>query len=312
MTQTPTTPADTEPEEGQQFDFQSLLPKNPKKALGAAKYIKVSDVWSRYPFRPPDADTRLSIQEHGVLVPILVRENQGPDGQPFELVEGARRVWCSREFDFPTIPSVTLADGDQAAAALTMATTRSDNPAAELYFIEDLIQRGASQKDILKLTRMPTATIRKRLSLQNLIARLREPFDRGEIPANVAEGCAKLPKETTQVRLAELFEGRDPHKLTIADVRAERTAGRQGQADQLGLGDEGDSDEGYLSRDDLVEAFDLLWQECRRNGISIRDDAWVTISGALESLGLIDDAESAGEKVPAVSGGYVKELDDAR
>lgn len=292
--------------------IQPLFPSNPKKPLSGIKYIDVADVWVPYPVMPPDPPLIESVHQMGVLEPIAVRENER-DGKPYQVIDGARRVQLTIDNGWKQIPA-SIRSGDAYATALSTHTTRSDNPAAELFMIEDLISRGLGQREILSATRMPIATIRKRLGLQRLVPRLREPFDRGEIKVNIAEAAAKMP-EPTQLRLAAKFEaaqykdGVEYHRLTVADIKEERQAQRQDQASQAGLPDAGDDDD-FVSRADVVEAFTVLWEEVKRNGLSIKDEAWEVISNVLEGLGLEESTDEVGEKVPAVPGGYVKELAD--
>lgn len=288
--------------EGSEPDILELFPTKPTRTLAGFKYIDVADIWSPYPIRRADSGLRTSVKQFGVINPIQVMD-QERDGRKFRLVDGQRRLSAVQEEGLKKIPAVFVADGDPCAVSLTQSATDDDNPAAELFFIEDLIQHGYSQKQIQTATRLSAGTFKKRLRLKALIPRLRDPFDRGEIAVAVAQGCADLPV-TTQERLAALFEQRsqDPDYsgpcLTAKDVREERQAARQAAGAQTGLGfedeTEDDADEA-VSRADLLKAFTMLWEsyEQTEQGASefeaLDDDQMAFIASVAARLGLHDE-----------------------
>lgn len=76
--------------------------------------IALSQIWIDRPSRQRKEieieDLLESIPRRGVLVPIIVVEEEGPGGQPYKLIAGERRFTASRQLALPTIPARLLQD----------------------------------------------------------------------------------------------------------------------------------------------------------------------------------------------------------
>jgi len=76
--------------------------------------ISLSDIWIDRPSRQRKeldvSDLLESIPRRGVLVPIIVTDEIGPEGQPYKLLAGERRFTASTKLGLPTIPARLLAE----------------------------------------------------------------------------------------------------------------------------------------------------------------------------------------------------------
>ena len=277
----------------EQLEIDGLFPPRPARSIAGFKYIPVDQVWAPYPLRKPTSEQRESIKRWGVRKPIEVIEETSPDGaRAYRLEDGQRRLVIAQELGTKTIPAVFHAGGDPYAGALTESTTTEENPAADLFFVENLIEQGFSQRQIQTATRMRASEVKKLLKYARLIPRLRDPFDRGELIPSLARKCADLPT-TTQERLAALYESREPMHLTSADIKAEREAIRQTSAAQTGLGLDDDSDDdtdGTVSRGELIEAFGILWTVYQDGSpIELGQEQKVLLERIALDLGLVEE-----------------------
>ena len=83
--------------------------------------------FAEHPFKPYSGeqlwDLVKSIEEHGVLMPILVRP--APDGQRYEIISGHNRVNAARRAGLKTIPAtVREMDDDEATLAMVESNLR--------------------------------------------------------------------------------------------------------------------------------------------------------------------------------------------
>jgi len=76
--------------------------------------ILLSEIWIDRPSRQRKeldvSDLLESIPRHGVLVPIIVTLEPGPNGEPYKLLAGERRFTASSKLGLPTIPARQLDD----------------------------------------------------------------------------------------------------------------------------------------------------------------------------------------------------------
>lgn len=175
---------------------------------------------------PPGTKVRASllksIQEKGVLTPILVRQN----GAGYAILDGRRRVVASRKAGLEAIPAILLEEGGPEVTLLTHAT-RSENPVAELEAIRALQRRGLSEKEIARAGYASLARIRRLAKLNRLAPEMAEKVDAGEIAPGVAFQIASLPQEQQHQLLAE------QEKITARTVRQAKYARRQAAVPSL-------------------------------------------------------------------------------
>lgn len=170
-------------------------------------------------YRPvgPDPDPALlrSIQRFGILTPITVHATV-KRALPYRLISGRRRLLAAQRLTLETVPALVITGEYEAVPALSDHALRKDNPAAELVYIEQLIEQGALIPEIASATGLPIQTIKARLRLQHLVPKLREAFKDGRIGVSVAESAAKLPVGVQDTLVEKI--GQDG-KLTLRDVK---------------------------------------------------------------------------------------------
>jgi ParB family transcriptional regulator, chromosome partitioning protein len=144
----------------------------------------------------------LSIREHGVLEPILVR----PNNQGYELIAGERRWRASFLANRVSIPAIIRSD--------------SENNILQIQLVENLQREAMSYMEtaraIGKLRNeldmdvdeiagrlgKSTATVYNALSLLHCADEVQGIFERGEVNLSVAVLIAKLPQTDQQMKAA--------------------------------------------------------------------------------------------------------------
>ena len=166
------------------------------------------------------AELAESIQQHGVLQPILVRPLNGDD---YQIVCGERRYEASRTAQKKTIPArvVNLSDAEALELAVIENVQREDvheldealsyqalmrqNP--ELYTVEVLASKiGRSPKYICS-----------RLKLADLTPNLQAAFYEGKLTVGHANEIARLEPKYQEQALQECFPGHRTTKAILKD-----------------------------------------------------------------------------------------------
>jgi ParB family chromosome partitioning protein len=169
---------------------------------------------------PPGTKVRASllrsIQEKGVLAPILVQSN----GTGYKILDGRRRAAAAIQAGLNEVPAILIEDGGPEVTLLTHGT-RSENPVAELEAIQELQRRGLSEKEIARAGYSSLPRIRRLAKLNRLTAGIAEKVEAGEIAPSVAFEIACLPHEEQRLLLA------NSDRITSATVRQAKFAHRQ-------------------------------------------------------------------------------------
>lgn len=143
-----------------------------------------------------------SIQEAGVLSPILVVENNGR----YRIVAGERRYRASRLAGMSTIPCIVrnLTNVQQMEAALIENLQREDlNPIEEAMAIRSLMSEcDYTQEQAAKRLGKSRPAIANALRLLNLPQQIIDMVVGGELTAGHARVLAGLESEEQQLRLA--------------------------------------------------------------------------------------------------------------
>lgn len=180
----------------------------------------------------PSTKLRELIHNLGLLQPIIVASG---DSCRYQVIDGRRRAKAvallAEDGRWPAPPQIEAlvirgrdASRHEVRGGLTLAlhASRSPSPASELQAIETIIAVGgvdgetAMVKQIAAQIGLSVQTVRRRLRLRSLIADLRQAFDKGRIPASVAEAAARLPASQQQALVRHLGERAG---LTLAHVR---------------------------------------------------------------------------------------------
>jgi len=157
-----------------------------------------------------------SIQEKGILTPILVQRN----GAGYKILDGRRRVAAGIQLGLEEIPAILIEEGGPEITLLAHGT-RSENPVAELEAICELQRSGLSEKEIAQAGYSSLSRIRRLAKLNRLAPELAEKVTDGEIAPGVAFQIASLPQEEQRQLLAE------DEKVTAKTVRQAKYAHRQ-------------------------------------------------------------------------------------
>ena len=167
-----------------------------------------------------------SIQEAGVLSPILVVENNGR----YRIVAGERRYRASRLAGLNTIPCIVrnLTNVQQMEAALIENLQREDlNPIEEAMAIRSLMNEcDYTQEQAAKRLGKSRPAIANALRLLNLPQTIIEMVVNGELSAGHARVLAGLDSEEQQLKLAKecVEQGYSVRKLEEVSKEAPKPA----------------------------------------------------------------------------------------
>ena len=188
------------------FDDNSLESKK-----GAGEMLRISDVeprrdQPRKTFEREALQTLAdSIAEHGVLQPIIVRENEHTPGT-YEIIAGERRWRASKMAGLSEIPAIVF-EGDElkaAQVALIENIQREDlNPVEEALGYGALIERfGLTQDQVAKQVGKSRSTITNMLRLLDLPEEVLELLKNGELSTGHARALLGLEDEQDMIDLA--------------------------------------------------------------------------------------------------------------
>ena len=158
-----------------------------------------------------------SIKKHGVLSPILVRED-GLD--KFEVIAGERRVRASKIAGLKTIPSLVNQKEDQEAleAALIENLQREDlNPVEEARGYDRLKREfELTQDEIAKATGKARSTIANSMRILSLSPKILDMISQGLLE----KGHAKILSGLETAKSEQLAETISQKKLTVRQAEA--------------------------------------------------------------------------------------------
>lgn len=144
-----------------------------------------------------------SIQEHGVLQPLLVRKH----GNGYEIIAGERRYQASKLAGLEELPVIIkdVDDEEMLALALIENLQRSDlNPVEEAKGYRQLIDAsGMTQEALSKAVSKSRSAITNSLRLLDLPEVVQQMIFEGKLTAGHARAILAVPYEDARVRLAE-------------------------------------------------------------------------------------------------------------
>lgn len=158
-------------------------------------------------------ELRESIQQHGVLMPILVRPYPGPGGARYQIVAGERRWRSCADLGRETIPAVVRDDIDDRAAielALVENLQRHNiGPMEEARALGALLRLGYTQEELARRLGKSAAHVSERLRLTTLPEPIQELVLDGRLSSSAARNVARIPDAERQRAVAgELAAGR--------------------------------------------------------------------------------------------------------
>lgn len=144
-----------------------------------------------------------SIQEHGVLQPLLVRKH----GNGYEIIAGERRYQASKLAGLEELPVIIkdVDDEEMLALALIENLQRSDlNPVEEAKGYRQLIDSsGMTQEALSKAVSKSRSAITNSLRLLDLPEVVQQMIFEGKLTAGHARAILAVPYEDARIRLAE-------------------------------------------------------------------------------------------------------------
>lgn len=174
-------------------------------------------------------DLRASIEENGLLQPLVVRRSSGDDA--FELVAGERRLRAMRDLGWETVPAVVREFSDEAMLVLALVENiqREDlNALEEAIAFQRLIDGfGFTQKEVARRVGRDRSTISNALRLLALPAAVRDMVADGRLSAGHARAVLSVAGEAEQVALATAVVRED---LSVRETERRARRKRDGAA----------------------------------------------------------------------------------
>jgi len=176
--------------------------------------LSISKANMRYAKKAPDvSDILPTVRKRGVLVPLIVRPNCGPDA--YEIVAGARRFTAAKivadergDSEGEALPCAILEQGDDAAAieaSLIENIARLDpDEVTRWETFARLVREGGDIEDIAATFGIPELMVRRILALGNLIPRIRGLFRKGKIDRTTVRHLTLATKRQQKAWLALL------------------------------------------------------------------------------------------------------------
>ena len=199
-------------------DFFSILDDNIfEEKKDSVTTLKISDIEPRadQPRKTFDNEGLQtladSIATHGVLQPIIVRENAAAPGL-YEIIAGERRWRASKMAGLTEIPAIVF-DGDElraAQVALIENIQREDlNPVEEAFGYGALIEKfGLTQDQVAKQVGKSRSAVANMLRLLDLPEEALEMLKSGEITAGHARALLPLDDDDKIMELANRIVAR--------------------------------------------------------------------------------------------------------
>jgi len=157
-----------------------------------------------------------SIQKHGVLSPILVRE---VGLNAFEVIAGERRLRASKKAGLDSIPCLVDQKEDQSAleAALIENLQREDLNAVEEARGYDRLKRefGLTQEDVARTTGKARSTIANSLRLLSLPASVLDLLSQGSLEKGHAKLLVSLDADKASNLAKQIIES----NLTVREAQ---------------------------------------------------------------------------------------------
>ena len=207
--------------------FYEILDDNaPESKKGAAEMIRISDIDPRrdQPRKSFDREALEvladSIATHGVLQPIIVRENADLEGV-YEIIAGERRWRAAKMAGLSEIPAVIFTGDELKAAqvALIENIQREDlNPVEEAMGYGALIERfGLTQDQVAKQVGKSRSTVTNMLRLLELPEEVLEMLRVGDLSTGHARALLALESEDAMLEVANRIVARN---LSVREVEA--------------------------------------------------------------------------------------------
>jgi ParB family transcriptional regulator, chromosome partitioning protein len=190
--------------------------------------LSISSANMRAGKKPPEiGDILPSVRARGILVPLLVRPNGGPDS--FEIVAGRRRFFAAKAVAEESglsepLPCAIMEAGDDAAAleaSLIENVVRLDAHEVEQWetFTRLVTKEGRKPEEIAATFGITEVQVKRALALGNLLPKIRLGYRKGEIDAATVRYLTLATKAQQREWLA-LFEDPQAYAPTGLQLKA--------------------------------------------------------------------------------------------
>jgi ParB family chromosome partitioning protein len=189
--------------------------------------LSVSTTNMRHSKKDPDVSDLLpTVRKRGVIQPLIVRPNCGPDA--FEIVAGRRRfraatLVAEEKGEAEPLPCAILEPGDDAAAIeISMIENMARLDADEVTQWESftrLVKEGQSVEDIAATFGFPELMVRRILALGNLLPRIRDLY-RAEKIDRVTVRHLTMASKSQQKSWLALYDDPDNYTPTGHQLKA--------------------------------------------------------------------------------------------
>ncbi len=194
-------------------DFYSILDDNfIEEKKDSIKTLKISDIEPRsdQPRKTFDEESLQlladSIAIHGVLQPIIVRENQNFPGT-YEIIAGERRWRAAKMAALTDIPVIIVDGNDLKIAQISLVENvqrENLNPVEEALAYNALIENfGLTQEQVSKEVGRSRSAIANMLRLLDLPDEVLELLNNGKISAGHARAILSLKNDEQMISVAQ-------------------------------------------------------------------------------------------------------------
>ncbi len=178
---------------------------------------------TRSPSKQGIKELAKSIQEHGILEPLIVREDK--DG--FHLVAGYRRLEAAKVAKLDEVPVVVVNPKDESHATIIQVVEnlqREDmTPMEEAATIRGLIENGLKQSDVARMIGKSKSHVSQRMKLLDVDPSVRDAVEKGALPASSVRDLSKLDKKDQKKVVGKALKAIDEgHKLTKDGAKSKR------------------------------------------------------------------------------------------
>lgn len=212
---------DGEEESYPHFNVDEVIPDAARKIIGIEQLFPCPDQPRRYFDEQAIKELALSIEEHGLLQPILVRPDKTRDNM-YEIIAGERRWRASQKAQLHEIP-VVIKDIDDATAfqmALVENIQRQDlNSIEEAQGYERLVEEfGYSHESVGEVLGKSRSHVANMIRLLQLPESVQTMMAQGQLSAGHARAILKAehPALTAQEVVSKKLSVRETEKL-VAD-----------------------------------------------------------------------------------------------
>jgi len=178
-------------------------------------------------------DLANSIQEKGLLNPVMVRKTKN---EKYDLIVGQRRFLACKKIGLKTIPSIIrdgLDDTDATIISLIENVQRADmNPMDKAKAYETIYKKYNDYNKVAKETGVSVSTIKKYLTLLDLVPTLQERLTTSEGPAGIG-ALSKLAATFSSVQQETAYQEISGFKQSIQVEILKRSGGDLNQLSEL-------------------------------------------------------------------------------